>query len=192
MRPRSIARGALTWCLVLGAALADSGPPVPRAAAARPASPGRAPALAMRAGVGQAAVQRPVPTQAQASPMQSQAAPAPASAVPAADPFAATSWAPPVAAQPVAPVVAAATAVAALPAAPVEPSAPPLPFVYAGSYNDGSHRVVILLRGDQVLLLQQGDVVDSTYRVDRVAPGVVVMTYLPLQLRQTVPAADPV
>ncbi|WP_052233987.1 hypothetical protein [Massilia sp. WF1] len=64
--------------------------------------------------------------------------------------------------------------------------------MYVGSYQDGPRQTVILLRGEQLLLVQQGDTIDHAYRLDRIAPGGLVMTYLPLQLRQSLPIADPV
>ena len=110
-------------------------------------------------------------------------------ASPAADPFAATTWAPPPPTPAVVPVAAAAPAAPTTPPAPV---APPNPFVYAGSYKDGPQQMVILLKGDQVLLVQQGETIDNAYRLDRIGPAGLVMTYLPMQLRQSIPISDPI
>jgi hypothetical protein len=83
---------------------------------------------------------------------------------------------------------AAAAPTRALPAAPV---APAVPFVYVGRYLDGSKQVVMLLRGEQLLLVQQGETIDKLYRLERVASDVIELTYLPLQVRQSVRTLDP-
>lgn len=108
----------------------------------------------------------------------------------AADPFAATTWAPLPAPTPA--VVPAAAAASAAPTTPPVPVAPPNPFVYAGSYKDGPQQMVILLKGDQVLLVQQGETIDNAYRLDRIGPAGLVMTYLPMQLKQSIPISDPI
>jgi hypothetical protein len=115
-------------------------------------------------------------------------------APPAVDPFAATTWfSPPAPTPAVVPAVAAAPAApTAPPTAPPVPVAPPNPFVYAGSYKDGPQEMVILLKGDQVLLVQQGETIDNAYRLDRIGPAGLVMTYLPMQLRQSIPISDPI
>jgi hypothetical protein len=106
------------------------------------------------------------------------------------DVFAVTSWAPPPLPVPLASTAtpAAAAPTRALPAAPV---APAVPFVYVGRYLDGSKQVVMLLRGEQLLLVQQGETIDKLYRLERVASDVIELTYLPLQVRQSVRTLDP-
>jgi hypothetical protein len=68
--------------------------------------------------------------------------------------------------------------------------APPLPFIYVGRYSDGARQVVMLLKGEQLLLVQQGDIIDNAYRLERVAAGVIELTYLPLRVRQSLPTFD--
>lgn len=141
---------------------------------------------------------RPAPvaaTAAAAPPVSVAQAAAPADPPPAmkaevADPFAATNWSVPAAPPPAG--EAGPQPVTAAPPAPPAPSAPPNPFVYVGSYKDGAQQVVMLMRGEQLLLIQQGETIDNTYRLERILPGGLVMTYLPLQLRQSVPITDPV
>lgn len=117
--------------------------------------------------------------------------PPPAVKADIADPFAATNWSVP-APPPPAGEASPQPVASAPPAPPAAPSAPPNPFVYVGSYKDGSQQVVMLMRGEQLLLIQQGETIDNTYRLERILPGGLVMTYLPLQLRQSVPITDPV
>ena len=77
---------------------------------------------------------------------------------------------------------------AVLPQPAPPPQAPPLPFHYIGKLvEEGSGASVFLALGDRNLVLKPGDVVDDKYRVEEVTEHAVVLTYLPLSLRQTIP-----
>ncbi|WP_256081582.1 hypothetical protein [Massilia sp. YIM B04103] len=66
------------------------------------------------------------------------------------------------------------------PPPPPPPSAPPLPFSYIGkSVADGAWEVY-LARGDRTYIAHQKLVIDGTYRIDRIAPPELTITYLPL------------
>jgi hypothetical protein len=71
------------------------------------------------------------------------------------------------------------------PAPPPAPTAPPLPFTYLGRYEDAPTRLTILVKGDRMYTVSEGDVIENTYRVERVAPGLVELTYLPLNIKQS-------
>lgn len=74
----------------------------------------------------------------------------------------------------------------ALPAAPAAAIAPALPLRTLGRYADGQRVGVILQAADgQVLIAHAGDMLLGTYRVDTLAGNTMVLTYLPLNLRQT-------
>jgi hypothetical protein len=91
--------------------------------------------------------------------------------------FARHSWyvAPP--APPPAPVVAAP---------PPVPTAPPLPFGIMGSYaRPGDATVYFLTRQDRVFDVHVGDTIDGTYKVASAGNGQLVLTYLPLDIQQT-------
>jgi len=72
----------------------------------------------------------------------------------------------------------------------IVPTAPPLPFTYLGRYGDASARVVILCRGDRVYTVAVGEVIDNMYRVEQAAGGKVDLTYLPLNIRQSLATGD--
>ncbi|HWT37932.1 MAG TPA: hypothetical protein VN289_16700, partial [Paraburkholderia sp.] len=92
------------------------------------------------------------------------------------NPFAASSWLPPPP-----PVVQAA------PEPPPPPTAPPVPYVYLGKLDGSTVKPrVFLSRGDQLLIVSQGEVVEGQYRVESISDGDVVLTYLPLNQRQVV------
>jgi len=65
-----------------------------------------------------------------------------------------------------------------------------LPFVYVGLYVEGGQETVMLMKGEQLLLVKQGDTIDNTYRLERVAADRIELTYLPLGTRQSVRTAD--
>ncbi|HTO47432.1 MAG TPA: hypothetical protein VML91_07315 [Burkholderiales bacterium] len=99
-----------------------------------------------------------------------------APAAPAGDPFQARSWAP-------APDPEAVQR--RLP--PPRPQAPPLPFAYMGKMVDGNTIVVFLANEDRNYIARVGETLDGTYRVERIADNELVVTYLPLKIKQTLP-----
>ncbi|MEE4462878.1 hypothetical protein V2S84_12350 [Azotobacter chroococcum] len=105
-------------------------------------------------------------------------------AVPQADLFAARSWRAPPARRP----LDAASAKAA--ALPPPPAAPPLPFEFIGRLDDSVRLRVFLLRGDRLHTVQAGDVIDGTYRVEKVAADELTFVYLPLKQTQTLSVGD--
>lgn len=70
------------------------------------------------------------------------------------------------------------------PPPPPVPTAPPLPFTYLGRYEDAPRQLTILVKGERIYTVVAGDVIDNTYRVDRIVPGTVELTYLPLNIKQ--------
>jgi hypothetical protein len=68
---------------------------------------------------------------------------------------------------------------------PPPPTAPPLPFTYLGRYEDSAKPVIFLVRGDRVLLVRAGDVIEGTYRVEGIVGTALGLTYLPLKIRQS-------
>ncbi|QVM89072.1 hypothetical protein JYG34_13600 [Pseudomonas entomophila] len=95
------------------------------------------------------------------------------------DLFPAQQWTPPqtlatVTEQPVvtAPVVAA-------------PTAPALPFQFVGRLGDRDDLQVFLQNGEKLYVVRQGDVIEDTYRLDRVSASELSLVYLPLHQPQT-------
>lgn len=76
----------------------------------------------------------------------------------------------------------------AKPAPPPPPSAPPMPFTFLGRYEDEGVRIIMLVKGDRIYTVSEGDVIDQTYRVERLAGGQLELTYLPLAIKQTISA----
>ena len=76
------------------------------------------------------------------------------------------------------------------PLPPPPPSAPPLPFSYMGKLIDEGRITVFLSRQDRNFLVQAGDTIESTYRVDEINAGVMTVTYLPLDQKQTLPIGE--
>jgi hypothetical protein len=70
------------------------------------------------------------------------------------------------------------------PPPPPAPTAPPLPFAFLGRYDDSSSLVIILTKGDRVYTVSVGDVIENTYKVEKLSAGVLTFTYLPLKIEQ--------
>lgn len=67
---------------------------------------------------------------------------------------------------------------------PPPPMAPPMPFTYIGkALADGAWEV-FLARGDKTYSVRTQTVIDGTYRVERIAPPQMSLTYLPLNQQQ--------
>jgi hypothetical protein len=102
--------------------------------------------------------------------------------------FGSRSWEPP--ARP-----RAAAKAAAAPAAPVAPepvaapAPPPNPYRVAGQVlHDGTAQVV-LAKGDRVVTVREGQVLEDGYRVEAIKPDGVTLVYTALDARQHLPAA---
>ncbi len=71
------------------------------------------------------------------------------------------------------------------------PAAPPMPFTYLGRYGDSESRIIILAKGDKVYTVSVGDVIENTYRVERLTPGMIILKYLPMNIEQSLRTGDP-
>ena len=70
---------------------------------------------------------------------------------------------------------------------PPPPSAPPLPFVFVGKMLEpGKSSTVFLEMQNRIFVVREGDAIDSNYRVDTISPPEMTLTYLPLDIKQTV------
>ena len=103
-------------------------------------------------------------------------------AEPIRDAFSPRSWAPP----PPEPAPAAPAAPAPLPV----PLAPPLPFRYLGQLSEQGRTVVFLARGEAPVAGSVGEVLEGSYRIERIAPTAVEFTYLPLNTRQVLAVGE--
>lgn len=92
------------------------------------------------------------------------------------DPFSARSWNPPPA------------AAAAVPEA--VPTAPPVPYAFIGKKHEGETWEVYLSRGEHTFVAREGETLEGSYRVERIAPPTLTLTYLPLSQAQTLSIGD--
>lgn len=76
------------------------------------------------------------------------------------------------------PVVAAPVVAAA-------PTAPALPFQFIGRMGERDDLQIFLQSGEKLYVVRQGDVIDDTYRLDRVSTSELSLVYLPLHQSQT-------
>ena len=77
------------------------------------------------------------------------------------------------------------------PPPPPPPAAPPVPFTYLGRLAEGPQTTVFLAAGDRNLVVKAGDVIDNTYRVDEVGERMLMLTYLPQNVKQFIPIGAP-
>ena len=76
------------------------------------------------------------------------------------------------------------------PLPPAPPSAPPLPFTYLGKLLEDGKITVFLTKQDRNYVIKAGDVIDGTYRVDAIQPSMLNLTYLPLDIKQSMSIGD--
>lgn len=93
--------------------------------------------------------------------------------------FLGQNWNPP----PPAPTAAEQAAAQAPPPAPM---APPVPFRYFGKAAQDGAWEVYLARGDQTYVVRERSMIDGAYRVERIAPPLLTLTYLPLNQVQQI------
>jgi hypothetical protein len=72
------------------------------------------------------------------------------------------------------------------PAPPPPPTAPPIPYNFVGLLQDHAVPKAFLAKGDNLLVVAAGDTLDGTYRVESVSSSEIVLTYLPLNQRQSI------
>ncbi|MGF6558584.1 hypothetical protein ABIA48_004964 [Pseudomonas sp. S30_BP2TU TE3576] len=65
------------------------------------------------------------------------------------------------------------------------PTAPPLPFQFVGRLDDRSGLQVFLQNGEKIYVVRKGDVIDETWRIERISDEELSLVYLPLHLSQT-------
>ena len=66
------------------------------------------------------------------------------------------------------------------PAPPPPPVAPPLPFTFIGKSLEEGKWEVYLASGERTHIAVEGGVIDGAWRVERIAPPLLTLTYLPL------------
>jgi len=66
------------------------------------------------------------------------------------------------------------------PAPPPPPSAPPLPFKVIGKSLEDGKWEVYLASGERTHIASEGGVLEGAWRIDRIAPPLMTLTYLPL------------
>lgn len=84
--------------------------------------------------------------------------------------FSAHSWAPPISAPATQEVLA--------------PQIPSLPFVFIGKQFDGAKWQVFLMKGNDTLVVREGESIGSEYRVEKIKLPTLTFRYLPLDMEQ--------
>ena len=84
-----------------------------------------------------------------------------------------------------APVPKRAAAPVLPPPPPPAPVAPPFPFVFIGRYVENNSTVLFLSKQDRAYSVKIHDEIDNLYRVDKIENEQAVITYIPLNIQQT-------
>lgn len=71
------------------------------------------------------------------------------------------------------------------PPPPPAPVPPPLPFIYLGKLVDNGQITVFVVFKGRNLAVKANEVIDSTYRIDSLDARSMALTYLPLDMKQT-------
>lgn len=72
-------------------------------------------------------------------------------------------------------------------ALPSKPTAPPFPYsVFGKQFADGVWQV-FLRRDERILVVKPQETIDNAFRVDEIRPPTMMLTYLPLQQRVSLP-----
>lgn len=75
-------------------------------------------------------------------------------------------------------------------AAPVTPTAPPMPYRFAGKVVRGDEYSIMLSKGDLVFPVKEGETLDGAYRVESIGDDRITLMYLPLRQRESIPVAS--
>lgn len=68
---------------------------------------------------------------------------------------------------------------------PPPPSAPSLPFTFIGRMIDENIAVLFLSKNGRQYTVKESDVLDNTYRLEKITDNNAVLTYLPMNIQQT-------
>lgn len=72
----------------------------------------------------------------------------------------------------------------------ISPAAPPLPFTFVGKKLEDDTWEVYLARGEQAYIAREGQVLESHWRVDKIAPPSLSFVYVPLGQVQSLSIGD--
>jgi hypothetical protein len=70
-------------------------------------------------------------------------------------------------------------------------STPSIPFTYLGKLVDQDTFMVFLSRQDRNYVVKEGDVIDDVYHVDEIKGSLMSLTYIPLNMKQTMRIGEP-
>lgn len=77
------------------------------------------------------------------------------------------------------------------PQEPQPPSAPKIPFKYIGKiWGDDEYQVFIGVNGKS-LIIKEGDIIQQMYKVEKISPPTMTLTYLPMNILQSMQIGEP-
>ncbi|MFN7085518.1 MAG: cohesin domain-containing protein [Burkholderiales bacterium] len=75
-------------------------------------------------------------------------------------------------------------------AVPATPTAPPLPYKFAGKLVQEGRLQMFLSKGDTAIPIKQGEILDGSYRVESIADDRITLVYIPLNYRENIPVSS--
>lgn len=70
---------------------------------------------------------------------------------------------------------------------PAAPTAPPMPYRFAGKLLQDGRLQVFLSKGDTTIPVREGETLDGIYRVESIGEDHITLVYLPLKHKETIP-----
>lgn len=76
-------------------------------------------------------------------------------------------------------------------AAPPPPTAPPVPFKYIGKILGDEEYQVFVAFNEKYLVVKEGDIIQQTYKVEKISPPIMTVTYIPMNILQNMQIGEP-
>jgi hypothetical protein len=74
---------------------------------------------------------------------------------------------------------------------PSTPTVPPVPFKYIGKIlGDDEYQVFVGFNG-KYLAVKEGDIIQQTYKIEKITPPVMTLTYIPMNILQNMQIGEP-
>lgn len=75
--------------------------------------------------------------------------------------------------------------------APPPPTAPPVPFKYIGKILGDEEYQVFVAFNEKYLVVKEGDIIQQTYKVEKISPPTMTITYIPMNILQNMQIGEP-
>ena len=70
------------------------------------------------------------------------------------------------------------------------PQPPPIPYVFAGRYQDEGQLMVFLMEGDTIHVVKEGETLPDGWKLTEIGPDILKLLFSPLNVIRTLPMSD--